>query len=286
GKCLPMPAILMHCNYYEKQIPTLFDKAKFFGYDGVELRGSHEDLSTAQYVAFIKEQMDRTGLTNVVVACPCNLNNADADARAAEVEKASDLLRQAAGIGVNLFNTMAGSMVAQGVPYSEFHLNGSGCATWEQWAWAVEGYQALGAVASELGVKMAFETHNGYIHDLAKPCAEFLRRINSPAIGANLDMGNIVLNIKGEPLLVAIETLGDKLYYNHLKNIYKPSTGGYIVCALPDGVIDNRVWLRELQKAGNESPICLEEPRLGDRDYFAKQDIDYIRSILSDLAWS
>ena len=45
------------------------------GYDGVELRGSHLDLSTAQYMAVIKGEMDRTGLTNVVVACPCDLNN-------------------------------------------------------------------------------------------------------------------------------------------------------------------------------------------------------------------
>lgn len=281
-----MPAILMHCNYYEGRLPTLFDKAKYFGYDGVELRGSHLDLTTAAYVALIKGEMDRTGLTNVVVACPCDLNNPSADERAVAVGKASDLLRQSAAIGVRLFNTMAGSMVAKGVPYSDFHLNGSGCATWEQWAWAVEGYQALGAVAEELGVRLAFETHNGYIHDLAKPCAEFIKRIGSPAIGANLDMGNIVLNINGEPLVEAIEILGDRVYYNHLKNIYKPSTGGYIVCALPDGVIDNRVWLQELQRRGNSNPICLEEPRQGDRDYFAKQDIDYIRSILSDLGWS
>ena len=281
-----MPAILMHCNYYEAQLPTLFDKAKFFGYDGVELRGSHQDLSTAEYMAVVKGEMDRTGLANVVVACPCNLNNPCANERAAEVEKSIDLLKQAAGIGVLLFNTMAGSMVAQGVPYSDFHLNGSGCATWEQWAWAVEGYQALGAAGEELGVKLAFETHNGYIHDLAKPCAEFLQRIGSPAVGANLDMGNIVLNINGEPLVDAISILGGKLYYNHLKNIFKPSTGGYIVCGLPDGVIDNRVWLGELHKNGNESPICLEEPRLGDRDYFARQDIEYIRSILSDLGWN
>ncbi|MEI6502788.1 MAG: hypothetical protein WCP21_17400, partial [Armatimonadota bacterium] len=100
-----MPAILMHCNYYEAQLPTLFDKAKFFGYDGVELRGSHLDLSTAQYMAVIKGEMDRTGLTNVVVACPCDLNNPCADARAAEVEKSIDLLQQAAGIGVQVFNT-------------------------------------------------------------------------------------------------------------------------------------------------------------------------------------
>lgn len=281
-----MPDIIMHVNYYENQLPKLFDKAVYFGYDGVELRGFRQGSTTDAYLADIKQEMDRTGLRNVIMACPCNLNNPDAAERVAEVEKCSDLLRKASAMGVKLFNAMAGTMVAPGVSYSEFHLNGSGCATWEQWGWAVEGYQQLGAVAQELGIKLAFETHNGYIHDLAKPTSEFLRRIGSPAVGANLDMGNIVLNCNGEPLLDAIDLLGDKLFYNHLKNIYHPSVGGYIVCALPDGIIDNRMWLTELQKRGNNSPICLEEPRLGDRDYFAKQDIEYIRSILSDLGWS
>jgi sugar phosphate isomerase/epimerase len=276
----------MHINYFETgyTLATLFDKAKFYGYDGVELRGTREGLTPAKYVAAVKKEMARTGLS-VVMACPCDLNNPVAAERAAEVEKSVDLLRRAAAIGVRLFNTMAGSMVAAGVPYSDFHRNGSGCATWEQWAWAVAGYQQLGAVAEELDVKLAFETHNGYIHDLAKPTAEFLKQINSPAVGANLDMGNIVLNNNGESLKDALAILGDKVYYNHLKNIFKPSMGGYIVCGLKDGVIDNRVWAQTLKDTGNPSPICLEAPRQGDRDLFAKEDIEYFRWILEGIGW-
>lgn len=274
----------MHINYFESgyTLATLFDKAKFYGYDGVELRGAREGLTPAKYVAAVQKEMKRTGLS-VVMANPCNLNTPCPTERAQEVEKAIDLLKRAAGIGVQLFNTMAGSMVAAGVPYSDFHLNGSGCATWEQWAWAVAGFQQLGAVAEELGVRMAFETHNGYIHDLAKPTAEFLKQINSPAIGANLDMGNIVLNKNGESLQDALAILGDKVYYNHLKNIFKPSVGGYIVCSLKDGVIDNRVWAQTLKDTGNNCPICLEAPRQGDRDLFAKEDIEYFRWVLEGL---
>lgn len=283
-----MPQILMHINYYERgyTLADLFDKAVQFGYDGVELRGSREGLTTGEYVAQVAAEWERTNLPVVTMACPCNLNNPSADERAAEVEKAIEVLRAGAGIGVKLFNTMAGSMLAKGASYGEFAINGSGCATWEQWAWAVEGYQALGKVAEELGVRMAFETHNCYLHDLAKPTAELLRRIDSPAIGANLDLGNIVLNPNGESLVEALNILDGRIYYNHLKNVLKPSTGGYIMCALPDGIIDNRVWLRELQARGNDSPVALESPRLGDRDYFARQDIDYIRDVLRELGWS
>jgi len=283
-----MPDIIMHVNYFESgyTLGELFTKARLYGYDGVELRGFRAETSTAEYVAEIAREWRRSGLRHVLMACPCDLNNPDAAYRAAQVEKCGDLLRQAAGIGVRLCNAMAGTMVAAGVPYAEYHRNGSGCATAEQWAWAVEGFQQLGAVAEELGVRMAFETHNGYIHDLAKPTAEFLRRIGSPAIGANLDMGNIVLNKNGEPLRDALSILGDKIYYNHLKNILKPSTGGYIVCGLADGVIDNRVWAQTLKDTGNNSPICLEAPRQGDREFFAKADIEYFRWVLEGIGWA
>lgn len=283
-----MPDIIMHVNYFESgyTLAELFDKARLYGYDGVELRGFRTDTSTADYLAEIAREWQRSGLHHVIMACPCDLNNPDADYRAEQVARCSDLLRQAAALGVRRCNAMAGPMVAAGVPYSDYHLNGSGCATEEQWGWAVEGYQQLGKLAESLAMKLAFETHNGYIHDLATPTAEFLRRIGSPAVGANLDMGNIVLNKNGEAVDKAITTLGQGIYYLHLKNVYLPSTGGYIVCPLSDGIIDNRLMLRLLQAQAYDGPICLEEPRRGDRDHFARTDIEYIRGVLRDLDWA
>lgn len=282
-----MPAVIMHVNYFETgyTLAELFDKARLHGYDGVELRGFRKDTDTAEYVAEVRREWTRTGLHHVLMACPCDLNNADAGYREAEVEKCSDLLRQAAAIGVRTCNAMAGTLLGEGCKYGEFDRNGSAAASDDQWAWAVEGYQALGAVAEELGMKLAFETHNCYLHDLAIPTAEFLRRIGSPAVGANLDMGNIVLNSRGESVPAAIEVLGDRIFYLHLKNLYLSPGGGYVVCPLSDGVIDNRLMLRLLQAQGFSGPICLEAPRGGDRDHFARTDIEYVRGVLRDLAW-
>lgn len=282
-----MPAILMHVNFFEQGVISgeLFDKAKFYGFDGVELRASIPDLPLEKYMAHIQQEMKRTGLSHIVMACPCNLNNAHPEERAAEIERCADLLRKGSAIGVRLFNAMAGVITAPGIPYTEFDKHGSGVATWEQWAWAVEGFQQLASVAEELGVRLAFETHNAYIHDLAKPTAELLKRIGSPAIGANLDMGNIVLNKNGESLAEALAILGDKIYYNHLKNVFKPSGGGYIVCGLSDGVINIRAWLQALKEKGNEAPLCIEAPRQGDHDWFAHQDMAYLRWTLENLGW-
>ena len=283
-----MPDIIMHVNYFETgySLGELFDKARLHGYDGVELRGFRPDTSTAHYLAEIGAEWDRSGLHQVTMACPCDLNNADPGYRAAEVEKCADLLRWAAAMGVRLFNAMAGTLLGEGRSYMEFDQNGSGAASDEQWEWAVAGFQQLGSVAEELGLKLAFETHNCYLHDLARPTAELLRRIGSPAVGANLDMGNIVLNANGESAADAVAALDSRIYYTHLKNLYLTPGGGFIVCPLSDGVLDNRQLLQLLKAAAYDGLICLEEPRRGDRDHFAATDIEYIRGVLRDLHWA
>lgn len=283
-----MPPILMHINYFEHgyNLATLFDKAIHYGYDGVELRGNRGELSTEEYIAEVATEIQRTNITHVTMACPTNLNNPDPAEREAAVAKSADLLRRAAAIGVRVFNTMAGPMLNPDYPYTDFHKQGSGYADWQQWQWAVDGYRDLCRVAEELDVILAFETHNGYIHDLAKPTAELLRRIDSPAIGANLDMGNIVLNSDGESADDAVDILGDKIYYLHLKNMFKISgQPGFIPCPLSDGCIDNRSWMRRMRQIGYKGLICLEAPRQGDRDQFARQDIEYFRGLLADICW-
>ncbi len=283
-----MPAVIMHVNFFESgyTLAELFDKARLYGYDGVELRGFRKDTATPDYLAEAQREWTRSGVQHLLMACPCELNNPDAGARAAEVEKCADLLRRGAAIGIRTWNTFSGTLLGEGRSYTEFDQNGSGAATEEQWDWAVEGFRQLGQVAEELGVRMAFETHNCYLHDLAAPTVQFLERIGSPAIGANLDLGNIVINAKGESVSQAVETLGDRIYYLHLKNLYKPSGGGWVVCPLSDGIIDNRLLLRLLQAQGYAGHICLEAPRGGDHDHFARTDLEYIRGVLRDLAWA
>jgi len=282
-----MPDLVMHINYFETghDIATAFEKAARYGFDGIELRGSVPELERDAYLSIVEREWKRTGLKSVIFANPCDLTMADAAQRQANVENAIGLLRRTAAMGVTCYNTMAGAILAPGTSYREFHKNGSAAASEAQWEWAAEGYRKIGAVAEELGVKLAFETHNCYIHDLAKATSRLLKMIGSPAIGVNLDMGNIVLNANGETLDEAISILGNRIYYTHLKNVYLPTGGGFLVCPLSDGVIDNRRLLRLLKEIGYAGPLGLEAPRQGDRDHFARQDIAYVRELLRDLEW-
>lgn len=285
-----MPDLIMHINYFESgyELSYAFDKVLEHGFDGIELRGaSREGLSTEDYLKKVQAEMDRTGMTTVLLSFNANFMSGIAEKRQAELERWSEVLKRGIDMGVKTFNTFTGTLVLPGIPYTQFERHGSGCAQIEHYQWGTEAYQALGAIAEAGGARLAFETHNAYLHDLAKPAAKLCDMIGSPAVGVNLDMGNIVLNSKGEPLAQALEILKGKVFYLHLKNMILPRGAGqsYSACHISDGIIDNRVMLKTLKEQGFDGPIGLEAPRQGDRDYFAKVDIAYIKSLCKDLGW-
>ena len=90
-------------------------------------------------------------------------------------------------------------------------------------------------MAEEFGFKMACETHMGYLTDLPEPTAKLQKMIGLPAVGANLDYGNMV---------------------------YSPNA-----------------------PALSEGPLCIEPPRQVDREWFAQQDLQFLKSVLKELGW-
>ena len=47
--------------------------------------------------------------------------------------------------------------------------------------------------------------------------------------------------------------------------------------------VNGRDGLRRLRDAGYQGPICIEAPRSGDREAYAREDLAYIRSVLRAL---
>jgi len=280
--------IIMHVNYVEQgqTILEMCQKAVAWGYDGIEFRRSRRaDEDPVKYLDEIACARDKTGLKQVLFGAPGpNLMAADVDVRKKEVEACIAFFRLAAKrFKLTVCNTMTGSLVTGGVPYLEFDRHGSMVATPDQWQWAVEGFQAIGDVATALGVRLAFETHNCYLHDLAKASRELVDRINRPSVGINLDYGNIVLHPQGGTLDDAIKICGDRIYYVHLKNILRipgQKYGNFIVCGLADGVINNRSFLHQLQGLKFDGPISIEAPREGDREWYAQEDLRYLKAMM------
>ena len=282
--------IIMHINYCEQgqSLSEICQKAVDWGFDGVEFRRKRHGVEEGveEYLDTLADSVEKSGLRHVLFGGPGpDLMQPDAEKRRKEVETIRDFFRLAAErFRLTVCNTMTGPLHNPDpqVSYSDYDKNGSAVATDDHRQWAAEGFRELGAMAEKMGFRFAFEVHMCYLHDLPESTRKLVDEIGSPAVGANLDYGNVVYFEEPPALAEAIGILGDKLYYVHLKNSTATKAGDRIPTALADGQINHREYISLLIRHGYEGPICVEAPRPGDREWFARQDLAYIQSVLTD----
>ena len=284
--------IIMHVNYCEQgqTIPEMCRRAVAWGYDGIEFRRTRRGVEETpeEYLDAVANCAQAAGLEYVLFGGPgLELMADDEAARRAQIEEGVRFYELAAErVKLTVCNVMAGVLRSpdSSVSYSAYDKNGSGAATDDHYRWAAEGYRELGALAADLGFKMAFETHMGYLHDLPGPTRKLLDMIDSPAVGANLDYGNMAYFPQPPALAEVISTLEGCIYMAHLKNSL-PAGNTRNAVGLGDGSINNREFMLLLKASGFAGPLCIEAPRPGDREWFAQQDIAYLRSVLRDMEW-
>ncbi|MPN28515.1 hypothetical protein SDC9_175957 [bioreactor metagenome] len=211
----------------------------------------------------------------------------DAAARKAEVEKYCAFLDLASErVPLSVMNFFTGSLYDPNKPMNDasYGLHGSFCA--EEWHYevAAEACQLVSDYAKQYDVKFAFETHMNYLHDISESAMKLVNMIDRENFGVNLDYGNSAFFSGVLPLEQAIELCGKKLFYTHMKNYQPlPRTGGLLPTSLGDGMINHRIYVKKLMEIGFTGLIGIEAPRPGDREWYAKNDIAYIRSVLKDL---
>ena len=140
--------------------------------------------------------------------------------------------------------------------------------------------------AAKLGIRLALETHNNYLHDLVPACRKLMDMTNHPAVGLNFDQGNIALNPKGGTVDSFFEALSDKVYYAHLKNVQVvrgKNGGGYFITRLEEGCINQRRVMQLLKKHLQGGVIAIEYPCPGDSFTAAKRDMNYLRELLAEI---
>ena len=278
--------IIMHINYCEQgqSFDDVCHKAVNWGFDGVEFRSAKPEMETEAYLDTLAKAVKAAGLKIVVFGGPGpNLMLDDAIEREKEVEKKAGFFRMAAErFALSVCNTMTGPLINPDILYSEYDKHGSAFATEDHWTRAVEGFQVLGDLAEELKFRLAFETHMCYLHDLPSTAKTLVDRINRPNVGVNLDYGNIVYMALRLPLDETIGAIKDRLYYVHLKNSVALPSGGRLATALADGEINHRQYIKLLLESGYAGPVCIEAPRPGDREWYAQQDLAYIKTVIND----
>jgi sugar phosphate isomerase/epimerase len=283
--------VIMHINYCEQgqTIEETCKKAVAWGFDGVEFRRkrSKVDETVEGYLDSIAKGVEKSGLKIVTFGGPGpNLANEDQALREADIEEVIHFYKLATQrFNFSVCNITSGSLLNQdkSIPYIEYEKHGSFIATEEQWKWAVDGFKALGEMATELKFKLALETHMCYIHDLPVAAKKLVDMVDNPAIGINLDYGNAVFFKNKPDLEETIQLVKDNLYYVHLKNSIWLKDESSLRVGLGEGEINHRVYLKLLKSIGYKGPICIEAPRSGDREWYAKQDIKYIRSVIDDI---
>lgn len=281
------PALVMHVNYCEQgqTLDEIFTKAAAWGFDGVELRRRWAGLRDDEYIDAIAKARAKSGLREIIFGYPsADLMGDDAAFRRREIETAKAFHRRAAErLGTTLFNTFTGSLHNAEAAPREYARHGSAMASESQWRAAIEGFQELAADAAEFGVRLGFETHMGYLHDLPEPAKRLLDAIGSPQVGVTLDYANIALFPNAPSLSATIGMLGERIFSVHLKNLHFLDGGAYVMTGLSEGAINHREFLRLLQEIEYSGPLCIEAPRAGDREHFAQQDLSYLRTLLRDL---
>lgn len=291
-----MNPFIMHINFAEagwmsfgkRTVDDICKMAAAFGYNGVEFRGQlpveYEKNGFKEYAKAIGEAKKKYGLTDILFGIGVSdSGNSDKAARDASIADAIEKAKIASEYcGTTLCNTF-GQSIKSPVPtvtYAQYELNGSAAMTDEQYKLTVEAFQKIGEEIAKLGMKFAFETHMNYIHDLPEPSKKLVDDINMASIGINMDYGNTVYFPTRPELEEAIDIYGDKIFYTHFKNS-APVGNSRMATSLSQGDINHRAYIEKLQSIGFTGPMGIEAPRGGDRIHYAKEDLDYIKSIFA-----
>ncbi len=295
-----MNKAIMHINYGELEydsfgkntVDNIFKMAAEIGFDGIEFRGKQpkelESISFREYIDQIVAAKKKYGLSDILFGFfVSGCRNPDKEIREKNMLEVLEKVKIVNELcGTTLCNCNGSNIISpiSTAPRRSYEFHGSAAATQQDWDLTVDTFQKIGRELEKLGVTFAFETHMFRLHDLPAASKKLVDLIDSPAIGLNLDYGNMVLFPGVSPVEDVIDLFGEKLYYVHLKNSSPVSGGQFrIATSLADGSINNRLFLEKLRDVGFTGPIGIEAPRDGDKMYFAKQDFEYYKSIAKSL---
>lgn len=281
-----MPRIYLNSfNYRRYSLERAMRRAREYGYDGVELWSGHFELDTVEETLADARRLEREiGCGVRVLNLSGNVIGDDAGERHSRVERLLEVIARCPEYGVEIVNGYAGSLI---VERTNWAANGSAAATPEHYRRAVDAYRTLGPAAERAGVILTLEVHMNTIHDTAASTVRLLDAIDSPAVRANLDPGNMWGVRTSEHPRDAVSILGDRIAFVHFKNARRVSyldVGVDYDFTLREGELDYYAIVSALVRAGFEGPYGLEWSGSGDPSVPSKDDIAYLRELLRDVA--
>ncbi len=136
----------------------------------------------------------------------------------------------------------------------------------------------LGDYASERGVCIALETHEGLTRN-GKLARGLLDEVDHPAVGFNYDTGNIYFYNEGIDPAEDIKHVAERVIHVHLKDT-RGGKNQWQFCALGEGRVNFPQVLAALDAAGYDGPYSLEIEGMEGEDLTREQHLERIvRSI-------
>lgn len=280
-----VPQIILNSfNYRKYSLERAMRRAREYGYDGVEIWSGHFQLETVEQTLAEARRLGRhIGVRTPVLNISGNVIGDDPGARTGKVKRLLEVIARCADYGVEIINGYAGSLIVDRTDWSN---NGSAAASEAHYQRAIDAYRTLGPAAEQAGVIITLEVHMNTIHDTAASARRLLEQIDSPAVRANLDPGNMWGVRRSEHPLEAVSILGDRIAFVHFKNARRVSyvdVGVDYDFTLKGGELDYYAIVSALIRSGFQGPYGLEWSGSGDPSVPTQEDITYLRGLLRDV---
>jgi len=315
---MPRPVTLFTGQWADLPLETLCEKAKYFGYDGLELAcwGDHFEVDKADE-HYCNEKLALLGKYGLkVFAISTHLVGqavsdriderhksilpdyiwGDGDPDGVNKRAAEEVIKTgeaAARMGLNVVNGFTGSPIwhlIYGFPPTPASMIEKGFETFAaQWKPILDAYK-------DLGVRYALEVHPTEIAFDIASARKALEALNyHPAFGFNYDPSH--LGYQGVDYVKFIGTFSDRIFHVHMKDAYWSDVpvevgvfGGHTEFGSPDrywdfrslghGDINFEEIIRALNQIGYTGPLSVEWEDSGmDREHGANEAEDFVREV-------
>jgi sugar phosphate isomerase/epimerase len=139
------------------------------------------------------------------------------------------------------------------------------------WAGATE----LVSLAAERGITLALENFGGTPGGRLDEVEHVLRRIHSPSLGTNIDIGNYTSH--GQDVPAAIRALADRVVYTHLKHMRKTASGSEATY-LGGGDLPLEETMAAFDRLPQPVTYCFEFTGGGDPEGRVSKSLEYLRA--------
>jgi sugar phosphate isomerase/epimerase len=312
------PVTLFTGQWADLPLETLCEKAKSFGYDGLELAcwGDHFEVDKAdeQYCRDKRNLLDKYSLkvysisTHLVGQAVCDRIDerhksilpdriwGDGDPEGVRKRASEEIIRTgqaAARLGVQVVNGFTGSPIwhlLYGFPPTPSEMIKEGFREFaSRWKPILDKFE-------KLGVRFALEAHPTEIaFDIASARKALEALDYHPAFGFNYDPSH--MGYQGVDYVAFIHQFSDRIFHVHMKDVYWSGTpveagvfGGHTEFGSPGrywdfrslgrGCIRFEEIIRALNRIGYQGPLSVEWEDGGmDREHGAREACAYVRKV-------